>query len=547
VVLFAIYTPALFCQFLNFDDNVYVTENPQVQAGLTWAGVKWAFSNLAAGFWHPLTWLSHLLDCQLFGLRPAGHHLSSLLLHLANTALLFSALKRMTSAPGRSALVAALFALHPLHVESVAWISERKDVLSTFFFLLTLLGYLQYVTKAERRGSWYSCALACFALGLMSKPMVVTLPVILLLLDYWPLQRLKIKNLVSIVLEKIPFFLLSLAFGVLTYRAEKQIGALALESGPSLPLRAANAVVSCVVYLRKTVWPNHLAAFYPYPKSFAAWEVIGASLILTAISLAALLSRRRPYLLAGWLCYLVTLSPVLGLIQVGSHARADRYTYLPLIGIFIAVVWGLTDLLGARRAVATQAQGALESPRDGLRPLLLWGRGGRLRPVLWSVPVSIAALALTACAAGTILQLRHWRNSESLFRHALSVTSSNVPAHNGLGVALLEQGNLASAQAEFEQALRLDGRHVAARNNLGMVLEMQGRATEAITQFEEVLRIQPKNPEAHNNLGKTLAEQGQLSQAIGQFAEALRLKPEYPEARDNLARARYEAERSRRE
>jgi protein O-mannosyl-transferase len=520
------YGPIVTHQFVNFDDNVYVTENAQVQAGLSWGGLWWAFANLGAGYWHPLTWLSHMADCQFFGLRAWGHHLSSLWLHLGNTVLLFTVLKRMTGACGRSTVVAGLFALHPLHVESVAWVSERKDLLSTVFFLLVLWAYARYVERTEGRKQTakracprpltldarlnYGLALFLFALGLMSKPMLITLPLVLLLLDYWPLRRFstenqdsRIKVSLRLVREKLPFFALAIACSVLTYWGQKRIGALALEAGPAFETRVANAVVSYATYLGKTLWPSHLAVFYPYPESFPVWQIAGTLLLAVGITTTALLWRQqRPYLLVGWLWYVVTLLPVIGVIQVGSHAMADRYTYLPLIGMFVVFAWGLDELLTPRIGHGLMAAGT--------------------------------AVLLMGCLAGTSLQLRHWKDSELLFRHALSVTTGSGKAHNSLGVALLEQGEVVPATAEFGEALRLNPQMVGARNNLGMALLMQGKAAEAIGEFQEVLRFHPDNPEAHNNLGKTLAEQGRLTEAEAQFAEAVRLKPDYAEAHYNL-------------
>ncbi|PWU11495.1 MAG: hypothetical protein C5B50_23205 [Verrucomicrobia bacterium] len=572
------YWPVLRCGFVDFDDDVYVTDNPQVQSGLTWPGIKWAFTNFSAGFWHPLTWLSHMLDCQIFGSEAWGHHLTNLVLHLANTALLFIALRQMTGKPWRCAIVAGLFGLHPLHVESVAWIAERKDVLSTFFFMLTLIAYVKYVTSGVCRGSrtpsssssssfssstltstsdasahplvhsptwasriphasiWYCAALLLFAFGLMAKPMVVTLPFVLLLLDYWPLSRVQnpkagvqsskfkvqsSKAVVSgqwsvvrgLILEKVPFLALAGAFTILTYLAERRVGALALEAGPPLHLRVVNAVVSYATYLEKTIWPGNLAAFYPYPSSFSAWQIVQAAFVLLAVSAGALALRRSvPSLLMGWCWYGLTLLPVIGLIQVGSHAMADRYTYLPLIGIFIAAVFTVPDFS-------------------------FWlGSSGRRA---WGTVVTVVLLAV--CGLLTFQQLQHWRDSEALFLHDLEVVGNNVPALTGLGAVFLEQGKPDLAARQFIEALRLDARHAPAGNDLGMALLMQGKTIEAKAQFKQVLLMHPENAEAHNNLGKCLAEQGELTNAIVEFSEAVRLRPNYQQAQYNLAKAQHEA------
>ena len=380
LAVWVVFGQTLQHEFVNCDDDVYVTDNPHVSAGWTWNGVGWAFSNLQAGFWHPLTWLSFMTDAQFHGLRARGFHLTNVLLHLANTLLLFLLLRKLTNAHWGSAFVAAVFAVHPLHVESVAWVSERKGLLSTSFFLLSLWAYAKCMKSGEWQvtgnawrlvslvtrlsSSFYWGALFFFACGLMSKTMVVTLPLVMLLLDYWPLRRFEPSTLnamarrneaettqpstiLRLVLEKVPFLALALAAGWLTYHAEKSIGALS--HGDAIPLthRLANAGLSAVWYLWRTIWPAELAVFYPYTGSFSTAWVVGSLLLLVAISLLALwLGRRHPYLVVGWFWYLVTLSPVSGLIQVGAHARADRYTYVPALGIFLIVGWGLGELCG---------------------------------------------------------------------------------------------------------------------------------------------------------------------------------------------------------
>ena len=351
----AVFLPALRCEFLNYDDPVYVTANAHVVRGLDWESVRWAFTNLAAGFWHPLTWLSHMLDCQLFGLKAWGHHLTSLALHLANTLLLFTLLLRLTQAAWRSAIVAALFALHPLHIESVAWVAERKDVLSTFFGFLALNAYARYAqADGQRAARAYAMALFWFACSLMSKAMLVTLPVLLLLLDLWPLKRLNsgvtCSHIVRLLVEKAPFFALSFLTGLLTVHAEKSVGAVSIADQRPLTVLASNATLSCWHYLWQMIWPARLAVFYPYPGSFPLGLVLlGAGMLVAVSAFALRLAWRRPYVTVGWFWYLIALLPVSGLIQVGSHSRADRYTYVPLVGILVLLVWAACELTGRWR------------------------------------------------------------------------------------------------------------------------------------------------------------------------------------------------------
>ena len=508
-----VYAPVLWCDFVEYDDTVYVTENQHVLQGLTWEQVDWAFANLAAGFWHPLTWLSHMLDVQLYGLHAWGHHLTNLLLHVANTVLLFLLWHRMAGSLWRSALVAALFALHPLHVESVAWVAERKDVLGTFFGFLTLLCYARYAQlKSGPRQSAlvpYSLALLCFACSLMSKSTLVTLPVIMLALDYWPLQRGAVsdwrKTWARLAVEKAPFFALSLASGLLTLHAEKSIGAIAVKNGLPLAMRASNAVLSFIRYLGQTVWPADMAVFYPYPKEVSLWLVAGATFLLLAVTVGAiLLARRRPYLAVGWLWYLVTLLPVSGLVQVGSHSRADRYTYVPLIGVFLIVVWAGGELFS------------------------------RWRSARW-LPAALAAAVLLACGLCTQAQLRNWRNAESLFSHALEVTRDNYLAYNNVGYYLMHKyGRLDDAMECFRRAIRLYPNEVEALGNLGYALAAKGQAAEAITYYQAALRENPGHAPTHNNLGNTLSSLGRLDEAIAQYQLALQFEPEYAEAHNNL-------------
>ncbi|HEY3129954.1 MAG TPA: tetratricopeptide repeat protein [Acidobacteriota bacterium] len=508
--------------FVQYDDKIYVTDNKQVQQGLTLQGLRWAFTTTQGANWHPLTWISHMLDCQLFALNPEGHHLTSLLFHLANTLLLFWVLARMTFDPWRSAFVAALFGIHPLHVESVAWVAERKDVLSTFFWLLTFWAYFGYV---QRPGvGRYLWIILLFALGLMAKPMLVTLPLTLLLLDYWPLGRFDPKRpdrqegrarskpagqgmriAKKLTLEKVPLMALALLSSVVTFFAQRSRGAVASIQLIPLPARVANALVSYVEYLQKMIWPARLAVFYPHPgNSIRAWQVAGSFLLLAVVTLVVMrAARRRPYLPVGWLWYLVTLLPVIGLVQVGEQAMADRYSYMPLVGIFIIVAWGGAELLEK-----------------------------------WSVPKAGAGLAAVAIIAVlaviTSIQVAYWRNNLTLFEHALQVVPRNYQAHNDVGAELAEKGRTVEAVYHLRQALRLNPRHAKAHFNLGLIVAGEGNTGEAIAQYHEALRLDPNYAEAHMNLGVALAQQGKISEALDHYSRALQISPDYAEAHINM-------------
>jgi len=534
LVTFGVYLPVGGHDFVNYDDYLYVTKNPQIIKGVNPDSIGWALTSTYASNWHPVTWISHMLDCQLFGMKAGAHHLVSVLFHTANVVFLLLVLTLMTGALGRSAMVAGLFALHPTHVESVAWIAERKDVLSACFLLLTLLFYIRYL---ERPRPWrYAAAMGCFALGLMSKPMLVTLPFVLLLLDIWPLRRATIpfsspgetgfgkkvpsqkkakKKTVSptplpwrqLILEKWPFFLLSLASSIATLIAQKQGGAVMPLDRLSLSERVGNAIVSYVRYVFKLVWPSHLSVYYPHLEGWAPWQVIGALLLLAAVSfLIFYFARSRPFLLVGWLWFLGMLVPVIGLVQVGGQSMADRYTYVPSIGLFIVFVWGAYDLC---RPGYT---------RDRLLP--------------------VAGVALLAVGAFlTFLQLRHWRDSETLFRHALAVSHNNAVAHNNLGVYLTRTERNDEAVEHFRQAIRVEPRHAGARNNLGDLLAGKGKLEEARKLITEALRINPELVEAHFNLGRVLASLGQFSEAESCYQEVLRRQPDHSEVHHELGRA----------
>jgi len=438
-LVLAIYAPVRHFDFVQLDDPAYITENPHVLRGLTLDGVRWAFTTGHAANWHPLTWLSHMLDAELFGVAPGPHHLTSVLLHALNTLLLFGALLRMTGAVWRSAVVAALFGVHPLRVESVAWVAERKDVLSALFWLLTLRAYAGFAAPAEpaapRRGRRYALALALFALGLMAKPMLVTLPFTLLLLDWWPLGRLGRTGAWPLVREKIPFVALAAASSAVTLIVQERGGAVSAVSSEPFALRLENAVVSLVAYLRDMLWPAGLTVIYPFPESVPAWQAAGACLVLGGISLAAWrLARSHPYVPVGWLWYLGTLLPVAGLVRVGLQARADRYTYVPLIGIFIAVVWGGAEL--AARAGA-------RFPR---RPAL---------PA--AAPALLAAASILALAAAARHQVGYWKDNVTLWTRAtvLTLRVDEFEAHMSLGAALAAQGRSGEALRHFAEAVRL--------------------------------------------------------------------------------------------
>ena len=509
----AVYLPVVHHGFTLYDDSDYVTENPVVEDGLTWAGVKWAFGWHACN-WHPLTWLSHMADCQLFGLDAGMHHSVNVLFHAANSILLLLLLVRWTNALWPSAFAAALFAWHPLHVESVAWASERKDVLSTFFALLTLLAYTKAVTGGKclvtgkdtprtvvmspvTRHLSLLPALLFFALGLMAKPMVVTLPFVMLLLDYWPLQRIRnsefgIRNFTRLLLEKWPFFALSAASCIVTFLAQR--GAVASLQNVPLDYRLENVPVAYAGYLLKMIWPAHLAIFYPL-NPLSPLEVAAAAATLLAISWLVWRVRRScPYWLVGWLWFLGTLVPVIGLVQVGGAALADRYSYFPSIGVFLAAVLGIRD--GAEHFQVSKPIGG-----------------------------AIAGLALAACLALSHNQLNFWQDDITLFSHAIAVTKNNDTAHLNLGYALEKVGRNTEAMAEYQEALRLNSKYAAAHNNLANLLDDTGHQNEAMAEFQEALRLDPQYVAAHNNYGTLLAEFGRFDEAMKEYATAARLDP----------------------
>jgi len=498
LVTLVIYLPVSHQGFSVYDDGDYVSQNRIVQAGLTWAGVKWAFTSWFASNWHPLTWLSHLLDCELFGPNPGAQHLVNVLFHAANAVLLFALLLRMTGATWAAAMVAALFAWHPLRVESVAWVAERKDVLSTFFELWSLWCYTGYVREKHRRD--FYLALLFFVLGLLAKPMVVTLPFLLLLLDWWPFQRFGnstefMKNAGKLALEKWPFFLFAFGSCVVTFLAQHALAVVSIEQYP-VPLRLENALLSYAKYLWKTVWPVNLAVIYPLPNDLPWLQVaaVGGGLIVVCF----LVWRERlkyPYLLVGWCWFLGTLVPVIGVVQVGKQAMADRYSYFPVIGIVIAVVFLIKDL----------------AARFQWKPMPL---------------AAIGALILAANVVATENQLSYWKDDVALFSHALAVTQDNATAQINLGTALEQQGKQAEALAHYKTALKIDPNSTEAHNNLANLLDEAGQTKDALENYQAALRLNPNAPLAHCNLGTLLVKLGRFDEAMREYEAAARLQPE---------------------
>jgi protein O-mannosyl-transferase len=524
--------------FVNYDDPDYVTANPTVTAGLTGKGVAWAFTSGHAGNWHPLTWISHMLDCSLFGVSAGPHHLTSVLLHGANAALLFVVLRLMTCEKWKSALVAALFALHPLHVESVAWIAERKDVLSGFFWLCTMLAYYRYCSR--RTVVNYALLSACFAFGLMAKPMLVTLPFVLLLLDFWPLRRFAFQPtpaaaiavprkrgkggkkaqsaqpmptpaerdtsipLKHLLLEKVPLIALAVASSAVTFAVQQRSGAVGSLGAWSFGMRVANAIAAYGIYLWELFVPVNLAVFYPLPGS-PPWGAILLSLLgmaaMTAFSVWS--AKRHPFLITGWLWYLGTLVPVIGLVQVGLQSHADRYTYLPSIGIFVMLVWGGEVLLERMRV--------------------------SMRVATVSGAAALGALSLLAWR-----QVGFWQNSKTLFSHAVGVTTNNYVALNNLGQYFGDAGDFKKAIECYQQALEGSPNAAKVHFNLAHASEKVGDLNAAAKQYAEVLRVKPQYPIAHYNLAIVLAKLGRTADAMGEYAEELRVNPESSEAHNNL-------------
>jgi protein O-mannosyl-transferase len=519
LVTLVVFLPVARNDFVNFDDGEYVYDNPMVENGLTLAGIKWAFTTGHAGNWHPLTWISHMLDCELFGLNAGAQHMVNVLFHAANAALLFMLLLRLTDRLWPSAMVAALFAWHPLHVESVAWIAERKDVLSTFFALLALASYARYAQKKSPDGnqaskkraalptsdgrnpaSDYFLALIFFTLGLMAKPMLVTLPFVLLLLDFWPLNRMRNNHWPTmsrqLILEKWPFFVMATASCLVTFLVQQHGHAVLTLQQMPVGFRLENAPVAVVGYMLKLFWPVNLAIIYPLtPVSTLALAASILALVFVS-GLAWHWRTAKPYFLFGWLWFLGTLVPVIGLVQVGIQAMADRYTYIPSIGFFIALVFLVSD----------------------------WAARFQVPKVM---TVGVAALILTAGVLLMEFQLQFWRNTETLFRHALAVTSNNYLAHLNLGLALEQEGDLAGALTEYQETLRLDPSYPGLHNHLGIVFDKLGRHAESLAEYRGESDRHQDNAYLHNAVGSELAALGELDTALKEFAKAKQLDPKY--------------------
>jgi tetratricopeptide (TPR) repeat protein len=547
------------CDFINYDDPIYVTDNIHVKSGITLGSIQWAFTTGHSANWHPVTWMSHMLDVQLFGLKPRWHHLTNLLFHIANTLLLFFVFLRMTKAPWKSAFVAALFALHPLHVESVAWVAERKDVLSTFFWMLTMAAYIHYVEHRTEDGEkWtgilrfpssvfrYSAVLIFFALGLMAKPMLVTLPFVLLLLDYWPLQRFEPKKSAQqfrtevnksltankrkgkssrkhttsrsveleekpadhkyqwalirpLLREKIPLFALAVVSSIVTFIVQQKGGAVKSIEAISPGVRIANAFVSYIIYIGKTIWPVNLAVFYPHPGSFPLWQPLGAVLLLTAVTISVIRTAKRlPCLTMGWLWFTGTLVPVIGIVQVGTQAMADRYTYIPLIGLFIMAAWGIPELLKKWQ------------PTHPPRKETLFAS---------------SALVLLSLFMVTRTQVGYWRNSIALYDHGLKVTSHNDVILCNRGFAYGKLGNQRQAISDYDRAIEINPKYADAYSNRGIAYGELGNQRQAISDYDRAIEINPKDVESYNNRGVVYRKLGDYKRAIEDYDRAIEINP----------------------
>ncbi|MDM8525129.1 tetratricopeptide repeat protein [Desulfococcaceae bacterium HSG8] len=510
---FAVYWQMRNHEFVTYDDKDYIIENKYVRTGLNPESITWAFRAAHAANWHPLTWLSHMADIQLYGMNPGQHHLTSLLFHIANTLLLFAVFRRMTGKMWQSGFVAALFALHPLHAESVAWAAERKDVLSTFFWMITLWYYIRYAETPGVRT--YLPVILFFTLGLMSKPMVVTLPFVLLLLDYWPLKRISWsreqgtegRGAGFLILEKIPLFALSAALSVITFFVQQSGGAVKSADIYPLEIRISNALISYISYLGKMIWPDNLSCIYPHPLTFPWWQVAVACVLFLSMSAWMLrMAKHRPYCAVGWLWYIGTLVPVIGLVQIGGQAMADRYTYIPLIGIFIIIAWGIPELLGERP----------------YKKIFLAA----------AVTILLPILMMTAW-----IQVRYWRNSITLFEHVLDITENNYLAHNNLGIALANQGRTDEAAEHYAEALRINPDYAFSHNNLAILLAIRGKTAEASRHLSQALRAYPGYAEAHYNMGRILSDMGKTDEAIRHYLMALHLSPDDADIYNNLGAA----------
>ena len=525
LAVLAVYAPVYRHDFINYDDLEYVADNAHVQAGLTWEGIGWAFSNLHGEhtYWHPLTWLAHMLNCQLFGVNAGAHHLVNVLVHCANTLLVFLLLKRMTGSHWRSLLVAALFGLHPLQVDTVAWVSELKNLLSTFFGLGAIMAYVRYAKgkssasltldspppafDARHSALDYSLVLLFFALSLMCKPALVTLPCALLLLDFWPLHRLDLRQPFAkpvLLLEKLAFLALAVAASLTTIAAHHELHAYN-NPGVSFGWRVANALVSYARYLGKTFWPENLVIFYPHPGTWPLLSVAGSAVVLLTVSLVAFWRKdKSPYLLTGWFWFLGVLVPMIGLVQAGLQAMAERFAYVPLVGLFVMLAWGVAELSTRWR----------------------WPN---------SVPAALGVLAISACALASIHQLGYWQNTKTLFEHELAVAPPNCISHLVLGTSLEAEGQLDAALAHYRAGAALDPSVTLAKYNIASVLQKRKQWRESAEQYEIVLRDSPDYFPARVGLAAVLDQLGQAREAQHQLEEALRIQPDSAEALNNLA------------
>ena len=521
IAICSVYLQVKDHQFINMDDGQYVTENSHVLSGLNLGNIKWALTRVYAANWHPLTWISHMMDVNIFGMNPGMHHLTNVIFHVLNSILLLIVLNQMTGALWRSAAVAALFALHPLHVESVAWIAERKDVLSTFFWMLTMLAYHRYV--GSRTISKYLLMILFFGLGLMAKPMLVTLPFVLLLLDFWPLKREELnltdngsqaalsmwpktnpRGILRLILEKVPLMIMALAASRVTFYAQSVGGAVNSLERVNFALRIQNVIISYVAYLWKMVWPLNLAVFYPYPKQFSILTVVMCLLLLIAITVIVVMSvRRLPYLLTGWFWYLGSLVPVIGIMKVGDQSMADRYTYIPLIGIFVMVAWGIPELLDKWQ----------------LKKIAL---------------ITLTGIVIPILIVFSWIQVGYWKNSNTLFRHALKVTANNALAHTNLSLALIDQGDFDEALKHCAEALKINPYYTQAYNNMGAVLINRGEISKAISIFSKAIQIDSNNVYAYKSLGQAFITQGNNSEAVKQFSKVIEIEPECVSAYINM-------------
>ncbi len=534
LLTFAVYGQVKDHPFIDFDDYEYITENPHVRSGLSIDNIVWAFTSYHSNNWHPITWISHMVDIQIFGLNPAGHHLVNVCFHILNTILLLLLLRRMTGDLWPSAFVAALFALHPLHVESVAWAAERKDVLSTFFWLLTTWMYVRYTETPDWKR--YGLVILIFALGLMAKQMLVTLPFVLLLLDYWPLGRIagrggqKQAPVSRLIVEKIPLFALALSAAIIVFVVQQQSGVLYSLTPFPFQIRLENALVSYVGYMGMMLWPVNLAVFYPHPlDSLALWKVLGAAGLLIAISAAVIWKgRRHPYLITGWFWYLGTLVPVIGLVQVGVQAMADRYTYIPLIGLFIMIAWGGSDVvssLSRQQFIGTKRDqpGDVVLPPGRPEKTQKAGKAELFVPSRIIFGLGVAVLLILSFL--TWKQVAYWRDNVTLYTHAARVVPDNYWASNNLGAALASRGQIDAAVTWFAESLKIMPYYPGANQNMAAALYKQGRYEEAEPLLAKALKLQPRNPDLHVTLGAVLLKMGKNAEAAAHFQEAINLRP----------------------